>query len=191
MLPFRSGRADIVGAVAASLLLVLLNSVVAAEKKASKSDGKTPAPAPTVAAPRKPQRPKPEEGIKDVPLAEGHDAKGLVLPDYDLLGKLRGKLQAGVTRRLDAQNVEFDGVKFTTFQKEMEAPDLVISVDKAVFNIKSQILTSNVRSTVKRADFDVSGDSMRFEMLTRQSTLEGNVKMVVRGKARTPENAPQ
>ena len=191
MLPFRSGRADIVGAVAASLLLVLLSSVVAAEKKASKSDGKTATPAPTVAPPKKPQRPKPEEGIKDVPLAEGHDAKGLVLPDYDLLGKMRGKLQAGVTRRLDAQNVEFDGVKFTTFQKETEAPDLVISVDKAVFNIKTQVLTSNVRSTVKRADFDVSGDSMRFEMLTRQSTLEGNVKMVVRGKARTPENAPQ
>jgi len=191
MLPFRSGRADIVGAVAASLLLVLLSSVViAAEKKASKSDGKT-TPAPTIAPPKKPQRPKPEEGIKDVPLAEGHDAKGLVLPDYDLLGKLRGKLQAGVSRRLDAQNIEFDGVKFTTFQKETEAPDLLITVDKAVFNIKTQVLTSNVRSTVKRADFDVSGDSMRFEMLTRQSTLEGNVKMVVRGKARTPENAPQ
>jgi len=191
MLPFRSGRADIVGALAASLLLILFSSlVIAAEKKAPKSDGKT-TPTPTVAPPKKPQRPKPEEGIKDVPLAEGHDAKGLVLPDYDLLGKMRGKLQAGVSRRLDAQNIEFEGVKFTTFQKETEAPDLVITVDKAVFNIKSQVLTSNVRSTVKRADFDVSGDSMRFEMLTRQSTLEGNVKMVVRGKARTPENAPQ
>jgi lipopolysaccharide export system protein LptC len=113
------------------------------------------------------------------------------LPEYDLLGKLRGKLLSGVARRLDAQNVEFEGVKFTTFQKETETPDLLISVDKAVFNIKSQVLTSNVRSTVKRADFDVSGDTMRFEMLTRQSTLEGNVKMVVRGKTRTPENAPQ
>jgi len=32
---------------------------------------------------------------------------------------------------------------------------------------------------------------MRFEMLTRQSTLEGNVKVVVRGKARTPSEQPQ
>jgi lipopolysaccharide export system protein LptC len=57
-----------------------------------------------------------------------------------------------------------------------------------VFNLKTQVMTSNVRSTVKRADFEVSGDSMRFEMLTRQSTLEGNVKMIVRGKTRTPAN---
>jgi hypothetical protein len=42
---------------------------------------------------------------------------------------------------------------------------------------------------VKREDFEVSGDTMRFEMVTRQSTLEGNVKMIVRGKARTPGEA--
>jgi lipopolysaccharide export system protein LptC len=52
--------------------------------------------------------------------------------------------------------------------------------------LKTQVLTSDVRSTVKRVDFEVSGDTMRFEMVTRQSTLEGNVKMIVRGNSRTP-----
>jgi hypothetical protein len=61
----------------------------------------------------------------------------------------------------------------------------------SVFNLKTQVLTSAVRSTVKRADFEVVGDTMRFEMLTRQGTLAGNVKMVVRGKARSPGNAPE
>jgi hypothetical protein len=183
MLPFRSGRAGIVSVVAAFSLLVLLScAVVAADKKAPKSDGKTVTPAPN----KKPARPKPEEGIKDVPITEGHDAKGLVLPDFDREGRLRGKLQAGVTRRLDEQNIEFQGVKFTTFIPETEKPNLQISLDKAVFNLKTQVLTSNVRSTVKREDFEVSGDTMRFEMVTRQSTLEGNVKMIVRGKMRTP-----
>jgi Lipopolysaccharide-assembly, LptC-related len=189
MLPFRSGRAGIVSAFAAFSLLILLGcAVFAAEKKSSKGGGKPPTPTPTVAPNKKPQRPKPEEGIKDVPITEGHDAKGLVLPDYDKLGNLRGKLRAGVTRRLDEQNVEFQSVNFTTFQPETETPDLQISVDKAVLNLKTQVFTSNVRSTVKRADFEVEGDTMRFEMLSRQSTLEGNVKMVVRGKARTPGN---
>jgi lipopolysaccharide export system protein LptC len=104
---------------------------------------------------------------------------------------MRGKLQAGVTRRLDEQNIEFLGVKFTTFAPETETPDLEISMDKSVFNLKTQVLTSNVRSTVKRADFEVAGDTMRFEMVTRLGTLEGNVKMVVRGKARTPEDEPK
>jgi hypothetical protein len=192
MLRFRSGRAGIFSALASLLLLVLLSCVVfAADKKPSKSQGKTSAPTPSIAPKQKPQRPKPEEGIKDVPITEGHDAKGLVLPDYDDKGHLRGKLQAGVTRRLDEQNVQFEGVKFVTYVPDTETPNLDISVSKAVLNLKTQILTSDVRSTVKRADFEASGDSMRFEMLTRQSTLEGNVKVVVRGKARTPGEQPQ
>ena len=186
MLPFRSGRAGIVRALAAFLLLFLLSCVVCAADKKSKSAAKTASPTPTVAALKKPTRPKPEEGIKDVPITEGHDAKGLILPDFDNHGKIRGKLQAGVTRRLDEQNVEFQGVKFVTFLPETETPNLEIVVNKAVFNLKTQVLTSTVRSTVKRSDFEAAGDTMRFEMLTRQSTLEGNVKVVVRGKARTP-----
>src|ERR1043165_9241649 len=134
MLPFRSGRAGFVSALAAFSLVILLSCVVlGAEKKPSKSGAKTPTP-PTIIAPAKKPRPKPEEGIKDVPIPEGHDAKGLVLPEYDILGRLRGKLQAGVTRRLDPENIEFHGVKFTTFIPETEAPNLDISVDTAVFN---------------------------------------------------------
>src|SRR3954469_16471850 len=187
MLPFRSGRAGIASVVAPLSLLVLLScAVVAADKKTPKSDGKAATPAASAAPNKKPPRPKPEEGIKDVPITEGHDARGLVLPDFDKEGRLRGKLQAGVTRRLDEQNIEFQGVKFTTFIPETEKPNLQISLDKAVFNLKTQVLTSNARSTVKREDFEVSGDTMRFEMVTRLSTLEGNVKTIVRGKTRTP-----
>jgi hypothetical protein len=193
MLPFRSGRAGIVSVASAFLLLFLLScAVFGAEKKAPKSAGKTPAPSASVAPNKKPQRPKPEEGIKDVPITQGHDAKGLTLPDYDKLGRLRGKLQAGVTRRLDDQNIEFQGVRFTTFVPETGATNLDITVNNAVFNLKTQILTSNARSTVKRSDFEATGDTMRFEMLTRLGTLEGNVKMVVRGKSRTPnEQTPE
>jgi hypothetical protein len=191
MLPFRSGRAGFAGAASALLLLILLTcAVFAAEKKGPKSEAKSPTPAANAEVIKKP-RPRPEEGIKDVPIATGHDAKGLVLPDFDAKGHMRGKLQAGVTRRLDEQNIEFLGVKFTTFTPETEKPDLEISMDKSVFNLKTQVLTSKVRSTVKRADFEVSGDTMKFEMVTRLGSLEGNVKMVVRGKSRTPEDEPK
>jgi hypothetical protein len=192
MLPFRSGRAGIASASSALLLLILLTcAVVAAEKKGPRSEGKSPTPSATAEPKKKPSRPKPEEGIKDVPITAGHDAKGLVLPDFDREGRMRGKLQAGVTRRLDDQNIEFLAVKFTTFTAETQKPDLEISMDKSVFNLKTQVLTSNVRSTVKRTDFEVAGDTMKFEMVTQLGTLEGNVKMVVRGKARTPADEPK
>jgi hypothetical protein len=184
MLPFRSGRAGISSAFSAFLVLALLTcAVVAAEKK-----GPTPR---ITATPKKKERPKPEEGVRDVPLAAGHDAKGLVLPDFDALGKMRGKLEAGVTKRLDDENIEFQGVKFTTFLPDTQTPDMEIVMKTSVFNLKTQVLTSQVRTTVKRSDFEIAGDTMKFEMITRQGTLAGNVKMIVRGKARTAGNAPE
>jgi hypothetical protein len=179
MLPFRSGRTGISGASTAFLLLTLVNCAALAGDKN---------PSPTVETKNKKARPKPEEGVTNVPIVAGHDAKGLVLPDFDLKGNLRGKLEAGVTRRLDEEHIEFKGVKFTTFQPETEKPDLQIIMTSSVFNLKTQVLNSTERTTVKRSDFEITGDKMQFEMLTRKGTLDGNVKMVVRGKARGPAN---
>jgi hypothetical protein len=180
MLPFRSGRAGYSGASTAFLLLALLSCAALAGEKTPK---------PEVHATSKPKtRPKPEEGVTNVPIVVGHDAKGLVLPDFDLKGHLRGKLEAGVTRRLDDEHVEFKGVKFTTFIPETEKPDLQIIMTTSVFNLKTQVLNSSERTTVKRSDFEITGDKMQFEMLTRKGTMDGNVKMVVRGKARGPAN---
>ena len=61
-------------------------------------------------------------------------------------------------------------------------------MNTSVFNLKTQVLNSSERTTVKRSDFEIAGDKMQFEMLTRKSTLAGNVKMVVRGKARALGN---
>src|SRR3954470_15660275 len=183
MLPFRSGRAGISSAACVFLVLAVLTCAVFAGEKKNQKPSKAASPPPTV-TPAKKQRPKAEEGVKDVPLATGHDAKGLVLPDYDLLGRMRGKLEAGVTRRLDEENIEFEGVKFTTFMPETKTPDLEIVTKTSSLNLRSQVFKSKERTVVKRADFEIVGDSMEFEMITRQGTLAGNVKMVVRGKTR-------
>jgi hypothetical protein len=177
MLPFRSGRAGFSGASSAFLLLAFLSCAALAGEKIAK---------PEVQAKSKKARPKPEEGVTNIPIAAGHDAKGLVLPDFDLQGHLRGKLEAGVTRRLDDEHVEFRGVKFTTFTPESDRPDLEIIMSTSVFNLKTQVLNSSERTIVKRSDFEITGDKMQFEMLTRKGTLAGNVKMVVRGKSRAP-----
>jgi hypothetical protein len=184
MLPFRSGRAGISSAFSAFLVLALLTcAVVAAEKK--------PANPEITIAPKKKERPKPGEGVRDVPIATGHDAKGLVLPDFDLLGRMRGKLEAGVTKRLDNENIEFQGVKYTTFLPDTQLPDLEAVMKTSVLNLRTQVLDSRERTTVKRSDFEIAGDTMKFEMLLRRTTLRGNVKMIVRGKARTPGNEPK
>ena len=180
MLPFRNGCAVFFGAPSAFFLFALLSF-------ATLAGGKSPTPEAKVTSIPK-VRPKPEEGVTNVPIAAGHDARGLVLPDFDRQGRLRGKLEAGLTKRLDDQNIEFRSVKFTTFVPESEKPDLQISMSRSVFNLKTQVLNSSERTTVKRSDFEITGDTMEFEMLTRKGTLDGNVKMVVRGKSRAPAN---
>ena len=191
MLPSRSGRAGISSAASVFLVLAVLTcAVIGAEKKTTKTEPKSSPPSLPFAPVKKP-RPKPEEGVKDVPLATGHDAKGLILPDFDLLGRMRGKLEAGVTRRLDEENIEFEGVKFTTFKPETQTTDMEVVMKTSVFNLRTQVLRSKEPTTVKRSDFEIVGDTMKFEMLTRQGTLTGNVKMVVRGKARTPRDGQE
>lgn len=180
MPPFRSGRAGFSGASAAFLLLALLSCTCLAGDKTTQ---------PEVEAKSTPKgRPASAAGLTNIPIAAGHDAIGLVLPDFDLQGHLRGKLEAGVTRRLDDDRVEFRNVKFTTFIPESETPDLEITMSSSVFNLKTQVFNSSERTTVKRSDFEITGDRMEFEMLTRKGTLDGNVKMVVRGKVQTSGN---
>lgn len=180
MLPFRSGRAEFSGTSAVFLILAFFSCAVLAGEK-----GATPE---TEVKTKVKARPKTEEGVTDVPIAEGHDAKGLVLPDFDLKGRMRGKLEAGVAKRLDEERVEFKDVKFTTFVPETETTDLEVLMSTSVFNLKTQVLDSSERTTVRRSDFEITGDTMRFEMVTRIGTLAGNVKMVVHGKARMPGN---
>jgi hypothetical protein len=177
MPPFRSGRAGFSAASSAFLLLAILSCAAIAGEKTPKPEAETKV--------KKP-RPKPEEGVTNVPIVAGHDAKGLVLPDFDHLGRMRGKLEAGLTKRIDDEHVEFKSVKFTTFVPETQTPDLQIVMNSSVFNLKTQVLNSSERTTVKRADFEITGDTMQFEMITRKGTLAGNVKMVVRGKVKAP-----
>ncbi len=177
MLPFRNGRAGFSGASWVLIFLALISlSAFAADKKGKDSAGNKSKASPAA-----------KEGLTNMPIPIGHGAKGLVFPDFDLNGHMRGRLEAGTTKRLDEEHLEFRGVKFTTFTAD-DQPELEFIVSTSTFNLQTQVLTSSERATVKRSDFEVSGDTMKFEMITRQSTLTGNVKMIVRGKARTAGN---
>src|ERR1035437_6070076 len=47
------------------------------------------------------------QNLTDIPLPIGHEARGLVLPDFDADGRLRGKFVAGSARRLDQGKIVF------------------------------------------------------------------------------------
>ncbi len=119
-----------------------------------------------------------EQNLTNIPLPIGHEAKGLVLPDFDGEGHLRGRFEAGTAHRIDQEHIGFQHLKITTYTPENQT-DLRIDMSTSVLDLKTRILTSRERTTIQRADFNIVGDSVQFDTNTRTGRLIGNVKMVI------------
>ena len=124
-----------------------------------------------------------EQSLTNIPLPIGHEAKGLVLPDFDGEGHLRGKFEAGTAHRIDQEHIGFEQLKITTYTPE-DQPDLRIDMSTSVLDLKTRILSSKARTTIERADFNIAGDSVEFDTNSRTGRLIGNVKMVITDKSR-------
>jgi hypothetical protein len=124
-----------------------------------------------------------EQSLTNIPLPIGHEAKGLVLPDFDGEGHLRGRFEAGTAHRIDEEHVGFQHLKITTYTPESR-PDLKIDMHTSVLDLKTRILSSQERTTIERADFNIAGDSVQFDTNTRTGRLIGNVKMVITDQSR-------
>jgi hypothetical protein len=123
-----------------------------------------------------------DQSLTNIPLPIGHEAKGLVLPDFDADGHLRGKFEAGTAHRIDEGHVGFAQLKITTFTPE-DQQDLRIDMSTSVLDLKTRILTSKARTTIRRADFNIAGDSVEFDTNNKTGRLIGNVKMVITDKS--------
>ncbi len=165
MLPFRSGRSRKFGTTGFFVTVGILGcAAVAAEPKSS---------------PRKAEAtPKSSPSLANIPLPIGQEAKGLVLPDFDLDGHLRARFEATTAKRTDADHLDFKGLKMTTFTPE-NATDLMIDMPVSTLDLNTRVITSHERTTVTRSDFHIAGDRMRFDTVARKGTLAGNVKMVI------------
>jgi hypothetical protein len=123
-----------------------------------------------------------EQSLTNIPLPIGHEAKGLVLPDFDGEGHLRGKFEAGTAHRIDQEHIGFEQLKITTYTPE-DQQDLRIDMSTSVLDLKTRILSSKARTTIQRADFNIAGDSVEFDTNSRTGRLIGNVKMVITDKS--------
>jgi len=133
-----------------------------------------------------------EQSLTNIPLPIGHEAKGLVLPDFDANGHLRGRVEAGTAHRIDEEHIGFQHLKITTYTPENQ-PDLRIDMNTSVLDLKTRVLSSQERTTIQRADFNIVGDSVQFDTNSRTGRLIGNVKMVITDKSHltAKPNAPE
>ncbi|HJW39325.1 MAG TPA: hypothetical protein VJ420_11980 [Candidatus Udaeobacter sp.] len=173
MLPFRSGRfahwSWLVWSLSVVLSVLILAPQMQGQAKGHRK--KARAPATPTASPG-------EQSLTNIPLPIGHEAKGLVLPDFDGEGHLRGRFEAGTAHRIDQEHIGFQQLKITTYTPENQ-PDLQIDMRTSVLDLTTRVLSSQERTTIQRADFTIAGDSVYFDTNTRTGRLIGNVKMVI------------
>jgi hypothetical protein len=192
MLPCRSAYALHWSAILSFLLIILIaifasaGSAFAGKDKGKNKGGKKKKNMAGATASASPG----EQSLTNIPLPIGHEAKGLVLPDFDLEGHLRGKFVASTARRIDEEHIRFQDLKITTFTPENQT-DLQIDMQTSLFDLKTKILSSQERATVKRADFNIVGDSIQFDTNTRTGRMIGNVKMVITSQSRLMEKAQE
>src|SRR6266513_2714752 len=174
MLLFRSGHFANWGRFG-WLLSILLSILISASQIFAQSKGHKKKQSPVTA--RSTTSPS-EQSLTNLPLPIGHEAKGLVLPDFDGEGHLRGRFEAGTAHRIDQQHIGFQHLKITTYTPENQH-DLQIDMRTSVLDLTTRVLSSQERTTIQRADFNIAGDSVFFDTNTRTGRLIGNVKMVI------------
>jgi lipopolysaccharide assembly outer membrane protein LptD (OstA) len=178
MLPFRSSHSihwgSLVWLLSVALCVLISAPYAAGQSKGHKKKGRAAAATPT-ASPG-------EQSLTNIPLPIGHEAKGLVFPDFDAEGHLRGRFEAGTAHRIDQEHIGFQQLKITTYTPDNQ-PDLQVDMHTSVLDLKTRILRSQERTTIQRADFNIVGDSVQFDTNTKTGRLIGNVKMVISSKS--------
>jgi lipopolysaccharide export system protein LptC len=48
-----------------------------------------------------------------------------------------------------------------------------------VLDLNTRVLTSKTNVTIKRSDFEVTGDAMQFDTKTKNGRVEGRVRMLI------------
>ncbi len=190
MLPFRSRRAGRRSGLAFFLSVLWVVFALVEPASAQKAKGKKGGKKRESATPTASASAGEQQSLTNIPLPIGHEAKGLVLPDFDLDGHLRGKFVAGSARRLDEENVAFKDLKITTFTPENQN-DLQIDMHTSIFNLKTHVLSSKERGTVVRADFNIVGDTLEFDTDQRTGKMIGHVRMVITDKSQLMKKTPE
>ena len=94
-----------------------------------------------------------------------------------------------LAKRIDADHLQMGNLKIETFNALGE-PEMFIDLPVSVFDLNTRIITSKDPVTIRRADFEITGETMEFNTQTRLGRFAGNIRMLIYNRDRlatTPE----
>lgn len=114
--------------------------------------------------------------------------RGIWIPSFSE-GSLSSVVEADVVTRIDDQRLFAENMTIHLHQPE-ENQRVRVDMPSATYNMTSQMIRSNERSKVSRADFDLEGDSLIFDTTTSQGRMTGNVRMTIHDARGFMKGAP-
>lgn len=103
--------------------------------------------------------------------------RGIWIPSFSN-GILSSVVEADVVTRIDEQRLFAENMTILLHGTE-DKDEVKVDMPSATFHMTSQMIRSNERSKVSRADFDLEGDSLIFDTTTSQGRMTGNVRMTI------------
>jgi hypothetical protein len=119
-----------------------------------------------------------ETGKIDVPVSKDHDAKGLKIPYFDGDGKQQMVFTIGVASRVDESHILMTDTQVETFD-ENGGHEMTIDLPTSVLDVNTSEISTKKHVEIKRDDFELTGETMKFNMKTKQGTLGGGVRMLI------------
>jgi hypothetical protein len=152
-------------------------------------------PAPAKAEKKPKTTPEPEEkkplSKLSLPLPKGYESKDVVIPYTDGTGKKSMVFRIGVGMRLDEDHVNMSNLLIEMFD-EGGQQEMTIELPSSQLNLSNRTISGNKSVTIKRSDFQLTGQNMEFNTETKQGWIKGNVKMIIFDLAeKTGEGAPK
>ncbi len=164
----------LLGCVAATVAAVAQKPEVkvAGESKKKKSAATAELQKPADAKKKK----KPER--MPFPLPIGHGGKGLRIPYLDGNAQKSMQFVIGTAERTGEDVVKMSDLKIEMLAQD-DSPEMTIDLPNSTMNLVTRVITGEKEVRIKRDDFELSGDRMVFNTVSKQGTLKGNVRMLI------------
>jgi len=124
----------------------------------------------------------------NVPIPIDHNAKGVDFPIIDN-GKLQMYFVIRKAFRVDLNHLNLTRAFMQTYD-DKESPDVTVYMTQCVFDLNTRVVTSDVPVTVRRSDFEITGDKMVFNTQTHIGRLTGHVHMIIYNRQSAPGSSP-
>lgn len=121
--------------------------------------------------------PPPRERL-DLPVPKGQPQKGLRIPIHAPDGRLLMNFHIGIAELVDADHIKMSELHLETFNAEGEL-EFDIDLPDSVFNAATKELSSKTPVRIKRRDFEITGNSVTFNVEAKTGTFGNGVKMVI------------